>query len=48
VPFVDQSKTGSQAYLDTLKTTLFAKMPFYEGLLLIKGSIRSAIYLDRK
>jgi predicted RND superfamily exporter protein len=49
VPFVDQSKTGSQAYLDTLKTTLFAKMPFYEGLLFNKkGSIRSAIYLDRK
>jgi hypothetical protein len=44
VPFVDQSKTGSQD-LDTLKTTLFAKMPFYEGLLFIKkGSIRSDLF----
>jgi predicted RND superfamily exporter protein len=48
VPFVDQSKTGSQAYLDTIKKNLFAKMPFYEGLLFNKkGSIRSAIYLDK-
>jgi predicted RND superfamily exporter protein len=48
VPFVDQSKTGSQAYLDTIKKNLFTKMPFYEGLLFNKkGSIRSAIYLDK-
>lgn len=49
VPFVDQSKTGSQGYLDTIKKNLFTKMPFYEGLLFNKkGSIRSAIYLDKK
>ena len=49
VPFVDQSKTGNQAYLNSIKKNLFTKMPFYEGLLFNeKGSIRSAIYLDRK
>ena len=49
VPFVDQSKTGSQAYLNTVKKNLFTKMPFYEGLLFNKaGSIRSAIYLDKE
>lgn len=49
VPFVDQSKTGNQAYLNTIKKNLFTNMPFYEGLLFNeKGSIRSAIYLDRK
>lgn len=49
VPFVNQSKTGNQAYLNTIKKNLFTNMPFYEGLLFNeKGSIRSAIYLDRK
>ncbi|MBC5840242.1 MAG: MMPL family transporter [Flavobacteriaceae bacterium] len=49
VPFVDQSKTGNQGYLNTIKKNLFTNMPFYEGLLFNKkGSIRSAIYLDRK
>ena len=50
VPFVDQSKTVSKAYLDTIKNDLFKKMPFYEGLLFNKksGTIRSAIYLDKK
>lgn len=49
VSFVDQSKTGNQAYLEQLKKTLFTKMPFYEGLLFNKkGTIRSAIYLDKK
>tara|TARA_R110000868_G_scaffold3632_1_gene22791 strand:- start:4334 stop:6739 length:2406 start_codon:yes stop_codon:yes gene_type:complete len=48
VPFVDQSKTGNQAYLNTIKKDLFTNMPFYEGLLFNeKGSIRSAIYLDK-
>jgi hypothetical protein len=47
VPFVDQSKTGSQAYLDTLKTTLFAKMPL-RRIALIKKEAFAAIYLDRK
>ncbi|MDG2433366.1 MMPL family transporter [Flavobacterium sp.] len=49
VPFVDQSKTNNQAYLNEIKKNLFTKMPFYEGLLFNKkGSIRSAIYLDKK
>nr|WP_294933033.1 efflux RND transporter permease subunit [uncultured Flavobacterium sp.] len=50
VPFVNQSKTKDQAYLKSLKTELFDKMPFYESLLFNKksGSIRSAIYLDKK
>ncbi|MEO8252778.1 MAG: efflux RND transporter permease subunit [Flavobacterium sp.] len=48
-PFVDQSKTNNQAYLDGIKKDLFEKMPFYEGLLFNnKGSIRSAIYMDKK
>ena len=50
VPFVDQSKTNSPEYLNSIKTELFQKMPFYEGLLFNKknGTIRSAIYLDKK
>ncbi len=50
VPFVNQSKTKDKTYLTTLKKDLFEKMPFYEGLLFNKksGSIRSAIYLDKK
>jgi predicted RND superfamily exporter protein len=50
VPFVDQSKTGNKAYLDTIKKDLFQNMPFYEGLLFNKknGTIRSAIYLDKE
>jgi predicted RND superfamily exporter protein len=50
VPFVDQSKTGNKAYLDTIKKDLFLNMPFYEGLLFNKknGTIRSAIYLDKE
>ncbi|PKH66536.1 transporter [Flavobacterium sp. ALD4] len=50
VPFVDQSKTVSKAYLDTIKKDLFLNMPFYEGLLFNKknGTIRSAIYLDKE
>jgi predicted RND superfamily exporter protein len=50
VPFVDQSKTVDKAYLKKVKNELFNDLPFYEGLLFNKrsGSIRSAIYLDKK
>ncbi|MBK0370595.1 efflux RND transporter permease subunit [Flavobacterium agrisoli] len=50
VPFVNQTKVNNDAYLKSLKEELFTKMPFYEGLLFNKksGSIRSAIYLDKK
>ncbi|WP_338407120.1 efflux RND transporter permease subunit [uncultured Flavobacterium sp.] len=50
VPFVNQSKTNSPEYLASIKTELFQKMPFYEGVLFNKknGTIRSAIYLDKK
>lgn len=48
--FVDVSKTADPAYLAGLKKELFNDLPFYEGLLFNKksGSIRSAIYLDKK
>lgn len=50
VPFVDQDKIENKEYLKTIKSELFKKMPFYEGLLFNKksGTIRSAIYLDKK
>jgi hypothetical protein len=50
VPFVDNKKTTSQDYLNTIKKDLFQNMPFYEGLLFNKknGTVRSAIYLDKK
>ena len=49
VPFVDQNKIANQTYLDGIKNDLFTKMPFYEGLLFNKkGTIRSAIYMDKK
>ena len=50
VPFVNKTKTLSQSYLSELKTDLFQKMPFYEGLLFNKknSAIRSAIYIDKK
>ena len=50
VSFVDQSKTADKAYLEKIKKELFNDLPFYEGLLFNKrsGSIRSAIYLDKK
>lgn len=48
-PFVDQSKIKSQQYLDSVKSNLFHKMPFYEGLLFNdKGTIRSAIYMHKE
>ena len=50
VPFIDQSKTLDKDYLQKIKHELFNKLPFYEGLLFNKksGSIRSAVYLDKK
>jgi uncharacterized protein len=50
VPFVNQDKAVNKEYLTEIKSELFNKMPFYEGLLFNKksGSIRSAIYLDKK
>jgi len=49
-PFVDESKTQDPQYLKQIKSELFSKLPFYEGLLFNKktGAIRSAIYLDKK
>ena len=50
LPFVDVQKTADKNYLQSIKKDLFENMPFYEGLLFNKknGSIRSAIYLDKK
>jgi uncharacterized membrane protein YdfJ with MMPL/SSD domain len=50
IPFVDSKKTVNKAYLAQIKKELFNDLPFYEGLLFNKksGSIRSAIYLDKK
>lgn len=50
VPFVDQTKTLDPIYLQEIKKQLFNDLPFYEGLLFNKrsGSIRSAVYLDKK
>ncbi|MDI6045292.1 efflux RND transporter permease subunit [Flavobacterium yafengii] len=50
VPFVDQSKTVDQAYLQKIRKELFNDLPFYEGLLFNKrsGSIRSGVYMDKK
>jgi len=50
IPFVNPVKTLDQKYLSEIKTDLFEKMPFYEGMLFNKksGSVRSAVYLDKK
>ncbi|TRX21240.1 efflux RND transporter permease subunit [Flavobacterium franklandianum] len=50
VPFVDLNRTTDKFYLEKIKKELFNDLPFYEGLLFNKksGTIRSAIYLDRK
>ena len=50
VPLVNQSQTKNAVYLEKIKNELFNNLPFYEGLLFNKqsGSIRSAIYLDKK
>jgi hypothetical protein len=47
--YVDTNRIGSQKYLDSIKTDLFANMPFYEGLLFNKKTqtIRAAIYMDK-
>ncbi|WP_073308680.1 efflux RND transporter permease subunit [Flavobacterium terrae] len=47
---VDKSKVEKQNYLNQIKSELLNNLPFYEGLLFNKktGSIRSAIYLDKK
>ncbi|KAB1156733.1 efflux RND transporter permease subunit [Flavobacterium luteum] len=50
VSFTNDKKVLSKEYLSEIKNDLFQKLPFYEGLLYNKksGSIRSAIYLDKK
>lgn len=49
VPFIDLKKAKDASYLLASKKELFTKTPFYEGLLYNKkGTIRSAIYLDKK
>ncbi|WP_295337320.1 MMPL family transporter [Flavobacterium sp.] len=49
-PLVDSNKVQDEKYLKTIKTELYTRLPFYEGLLFNKktGAIRSAIYLDKK
>ncbi len=49
-PLVNKNKIQDGAYLHQIKTKLFTKLPFYEGLLFNKktGAIRSAIYLNKK
>ncbi len=50
IPFFDKQKATNATYLNTTKTELFTKTPFYEGLLYNNkdATIRSAIYLDKK
>lgn len=50
VSLVEASKSNNPEYIKSIKTELFEKLPFYEGLLFNKktGSIRSAIYLKKK
>ncbi len=49
-PLVDNTKINDENYLNRIKSELFTKLPFYEGLLFNKksGAVRSAIYLDKK
>ena len=49
-PLVDNTKINDENYLNKIKSELFTKLPFYEGLLFNKktGAVRSAIYLDKK
>ncbi|WP_396194709.1 RND family transporter [Flavobacterium sp.] len=49
-PLVDSNKVQDENYLKAIKTELFTRLPFYEGLLFNKktGAVRSAIYLDKK
>lgn len=49
-PLVDTNKVQDEKYLKAIKSELFTRLPFYEGLLFNKktGAVRSAIYLDKK
>ena len=49
VSFIDSTQTNRLEYLKEIKSELFERLPFYEGLLFNKesGSIRSAIYLKK-
>ncbi len=49
VSFIDSTQTNRLDYLKEVKTELFERLPFYEGLLFNKesGSIRSAVYLKK-
>ncbi len=49
VSFIDSTQTNQLDYLKEVKTELFDRLPFYEGLLFNKesGSIRSAVYLKK-
>jgi uncharacterized protein len=49
-PLVNKNQIQNANYLNQIKTELFSKLPFYEGLLFNKktGAVRSAIYLDKK
>jgi predicted RND superfamily exporter protein len=49
VSFIDSTQTNRLEYLKKVKSELFERLPFYEGLLFNKesGSIRSALYLKK-
>ncbi|MFN3753050.1 efflux RND transporter permease subunit [Flavobacterium sp.] len=48
-PFINSNKTADANYLKEIRTELFSKTPFYEGLLYNKNNtIRSVIYMDKK
>jgi predicted RND superfamily exporter protein len=49
-PLLDPNKVQDENYLKAIKTELFTRLPFYEGLLFNKktGAVRSAIYLDKE
>ncbi len=49
VPLIDQGQTNNAAYLQKIKTELFERLPFYEGLLFNKasGSVRSVVYMRK-
>jgi uncharacterized protein len=50
VSFIDKNQIQNNDYLSQIKSDLFNKLPFYEGLLYNKKteSIRAAVYLDKK
>ncbi|HNZ72589.1 MAG TPA: hypothetical protein PKJ43_08200, partial [Prolixibacteraceae bacterium] len=49
IPLIDQNQTNDAAYLQKIKTELFERLPFYEGLLFNKasGSVRSVVYMRK-